>query len=113
MVRVSGTSAATMAMAPAAEPTEPFTDAQEDLLARRLDAFERYVMDALAALLHDDVIETTPPYAGQAQTPAASRASSVLWRPRSISSSARANSKVRALALGMSTSMSGGYPASL
>ncbi len=54
---------ATMASAPAAEPTEPLTEAQEDLLARYLDAFERYDMDALAALLHDDVIQTMPPYA--------------------------------------------------
>lgn len=54
---------ATMAAAPAAGPTEPLTDAQADLLDRYLDAFERYDMDALAALLHDDVIQTMPPYA--------------------------------------------------
>lgn len=39
------------------------SDAQQQLLVRYVDAFERYDMDALAALLHDDLIQTMPPYA--------------------------------------------------
>ena len=54
---------ATMALAPQAEPTGPLTAEQEELLRRYLDAFERYDMDALAALLHEDAIQTMPPYA--------------------------------------------------
>ena len=54
---------ATLAKAPAAEPTSPLSPEQQHLLERYVDAFERYDMDALAALLHDDVIQTMPPYA--------------------------------------------------
>ena len=54
---------ASMAAAPAAEPSGPLTADQEALLARYLDAFERYDMEALAALLHADAIQTMPPYA--------------------------------------------------
>jgi RNA polymerase sigma-70 factor, ECF subfamily len=54
---------ATMASAPTAESSGPLTSEQEELLARYLDAFERYDMDALAALLRDDAIQTMPPYA--------------------------------------------------
>ena len=54
---------ATMASAPSAEPSVPLTPHQEALLARYLDAFERYDMDDLAALLHEDAIQTMPPYA--------------------------------------------------
>jgi RNA polymerase sigma-70 factor (ECF subfamily) len=54
---------ATLAEAPASSPTTPLSDDQQRLLARYVDAFERYDMDALAALLHDDVIQTMPPYA--------------------------------------------------
>jgi RNA polymerase sigma-70 factor (ECF subfamily) len=54
---------ATLAAAPSAEPTQPLSAEQEALLARYLDAFERYDMDALAALLHDDAIQSMPPYA--------------------------------------------------
>ena len=39
------------------------TDGQRRLLARYVDAFERYDMDALAGLMHDDVIQSMPPYA--------------------------------------------------
>ena len=53
----------TLAQAPARTPTVPLSDEQQRLLARYVDAFERYDMDALAALLHDDVIQTMPPYA--------------------------------------------------
>jgi len=44
-------------------PTSPLSDEQERLLANYVDAFERYDMDALAELMHDDVIQTMPPYA--------------------------------------------------
>jgi RNA polymerase sigma-70 factor, ECF subfamily len=54
---------ATLAKAPAAEPTASLSPEQQQLLERYVDAFERYDMDALASLLHDDVIQTMPPYA--------------------------------------------------
>ena len=54
---------ATMATPPGKGRTEPLSAAQRELIARYVDAFERYDMDALAKLLHDDVIQTTPPYA--------------------------------------------------
>lgn len=55
---------ATMAEAPSTSmPAETLTDDQERLLARYVDAFQRYDMDALSRLLHDDVIQTMPPYA--------------------------------------------------
>jgi RNA polymerase sigma-70 factor (ECF subfamily) len=54
---------ATLATAPAAGPTAPLSPEQQHLLERYVDAFERYDMDALTALLHDDVIQTMPPYA--------------------------------------------------
>jgi RNA polymerase sigma-70 factor (ECF subfamily) len=54
---------ATLAQAPASSPTTPLTQDQQQLLARYVDAFERYDMDTLAALLHDDVVQTMPPYA--------------------------------------------------
>jgi RNA polymerase sigma-70 factor, ECF subfamily len=37
-------------------------DAQADLLARYVDAFERYDMEALVALLHEDATHNMPPY---------------------------------------------------
>ncbi len=54
---------ATLASAPTAEPSGPLTPGQEALLVRYVDAFERYDMDALARLLHEDAIQTMPPYA--------------------------------------------------
>lgn len=54
---------ATMAAARSTEPSGPLTPDQEALLGRYLDAFERYDMSALAALLHEDAIQTMPPYA--------------------------------------------------
>ncbi|MFN3219951.1 MAG: RNA polymerase subunit sigma-70 [Acidimicrobiales bacterium] len=53
---------ATMAGAPTASPA-PLSDDEQRFLARYVDAFERYDMDALAALLHDDVTQNMPPYA--------------------------------------------------
>jgi RNA polymerase sigma-70 factor (ECF subfamily) len=41
---------------------EPMDDAQRALLARYVDAFERYDMDSLTALLHEDATWNMPPY---------------------------------------------------
>lgn len=55
---------ATMAEStPASMPAKALTDDQQRLLARYVDAFQRYDMDALSRLLHEDVIQTMPPYA--------------------------------------------------
>jgi RNA polymerase sigma-70 factor, ECF subfamily len=47
---------------------EPMDDAQRALLDRYVDAFERYDMQALTALLHEDVRWNMPPYALWLQT---------------------------------------------
>ena len=44
------------------DATQPASDEQADLLARYLDAFERYDMDSLTALLHQDAVQSMPPY---------------------------------------------------
>ena len=44
-------------------PSEELTGEQQRLLNGYVVAFERYDMDALSQLLHDDVIQTMPPYA--------------------------------------------------
>jgi RNA polymerase sigma-70 factor (ECF subfamily) len=54
---------ATLADVPTATPTAPITGEQRRLLTRYVDAFERYDADAIARLLHDDVVQTMPPYA--------------------------------------------------
>jgi RNA polymerase sigma-70 factor (ECF subfamily) len=41
---------------------EPMDDAHRALLARYVDAFERYDMDSLTALLHEDATWNMPPY---------------------------------------------------
>jgi RNA polymerase sigma-70 factor (ECF subfamily) len=41
---------------------EPLDDAQRALLARYVDAFERYDLDALTSLLHEDATWSMPPY---------------------------------------------------
>ena len=43
--------------------TDPVDDEQMALLARYADAFERYDMDSLVALLHEDATLSMPPYA--------------------------------------------------
>jgi RNA polymerase sigma-70 factor, ECF subfamily len=40
----------------------PFDDAQRKLLARYIEAFERYDMEALTALLHEEATQSMPPY---------------------------------------------------
>jgi RNA polymerase sigma-70 factor (ECF subfamily) len=44
------------------ESFQPDDDAQRALLARYVDAFERYDLDALVALLHEDATQNMPPY---------------------------------------------------
>ncbi|WP_326598474.1 sigma-70 family RNA polymerase sigma factor [Streptomyces sp. NBC_01803] len=45
-----------------ADPSRPLSDEHKALLSRYLDAFERYDMDALTALLAEDATLSMPPY---------------------------------------------------
>jgi RNA polymerase sigma-70 factor, ECF subfamily len=45
-----------------AGPSEPMDEAQRTLLARYVDAFERYDLDSLTSLLHEDATWSMPPY---------------------------------------------------
>ncbi|MBA2556881.1 MAG: sigma-70 family RNA polymerase sigma factor [Chloroflexi bacterium] len=45
-----------------AEPLEPMDDEKRALLARYVDAFERYDMDSFTALLREDATWSMPPY---------------------------------------------------
>jgi len=54
---------ATLATLDTGEPAAPLDADQADLLARYVDAFERYDIDDLVNLLHEDAIQTMPPYA--------------------------------------------------
>jgi RNA polymerase sigma-70 factor (ECF subfamily) len=54
---------ATLGAQPPGTPTPTLTAEQEVLLARYVDAFERYDMAAITSLVHDDVVQTMPPYA--------------------------------------------------
>jgi len=44
------------------QPGPPIDEEQRELLARYVDAFERYDMDALTSLLHEDATWSMPPY---------------------------------------------------
>jgi RNA polymerase sigma-70 factor (ECF subfamily) len=44
------------------DPEQPMDEAQRALLARYVDAFERYDFDSLTALLHDEATQSMPPY---------------------------------------------------
>jgi RNA polymerase sigma-70 factor, ECF subfamily len=46
-----------------AEPFQPMDQAQQHLLARYCDAFERYDVETLVSLLHEDAIMSMPPFA--------------------------------------------------
>ena len=46
----------------AAQPSEPLSDEQQALLSRYVQAFERYDMDALTSVLHEDATWNMPPY---------------------------------------------------
>jgi RNA polymerase sigma-70 factor (ECF subfamily) len=54
---------ATLAERGVPEPgPDALTGEQDTLVARYVDAFERYVMDALATLIHEDATLSMPPY---------------------------------------------------
>jgi RNA polymerase sigma-70 factor (ECF subfamily) len=44
------------------DPVRPMDEEQRALLDNYVDAFERYDLDDLVALLHDDVVQSMPPY---------------------------------------------------
>jgi len=44
------------------DPADPVDEQQQALLARYVDAFERYDLDALTALLYEDATWSMPPY---------------------------------------------------
>jgi RNA polymerase sigma-70 factor, ECF subfamily len=46
----------------AVSPSEPMDDQQRALLGRYVDAFERYDLDSLTSLLHQDATWSMPPY---------------------------------------------------
>lgn len=48
---------------------EPITDEQRQLVARYVDAFERYDIESLVSLLHEDVVQSMPPFALWMQGP--------------------------------------------
>jgi RNA polymerase sigma-70 factor (ECF subfamily) len=45
------------------DPMQPLDSDQQELLARYVEAFERYDLDSLTALLHEDATLSMPPYA--------------------------------------------------
>lgn len=45
------------------EPSEPLSAEQTELVSRYVDAFERYDIDALTSLLHQDATLSMPPFA--------------------------------------------------
>jgi RNA polymerase sigma-70 factor (ECF subfamily) len=45
------------------EPAAPMDDEQRALLARYVDAFERYDIESLTSLLHEDATQSMPPFA--------------------------------------------------
>jgi RNA polymerase sigma-70 factor (ECF subfamily) len=54
---------ATLAEVQVEAAATPLDADQRDLLARYVDAFERYDVSTLVSLLHEDAIQTMPPYA--------------------------------------------------
>ncbi len=65
---------ATLALLPSRDlstpPAEVMNPGQQALLARYVEAFERYDITALVALLHDDAVMSMPPYDFWLQGPA-------------------------------------------
>ena len=53
---------ATMAALPPAPHPEALEDADAALLERYVDAFERYDIESLVALLHEDAVQSMPPF---------------------------------------------------
>ncbi|MGH9125446.1 MAG: sigma-70 family RNA polymerase sigma factor [Acidimicrobiales bacterium] len=56
--------------APAAAPAAAVDADQDDLLNRFVDAFQRYDIEQLVSLLHDDAVQSMPPFAMWMQGPA-------------------------------------------
>lgn len=54
----------------ATDPYQPLDADQQALLTRYVDAFERYDLDALVAVLHEDAVQSMPPYDLWLQGPA-------------------------------------------
>jgi len=54
---------ATLASAPGPESSGQLDDVDPQLLERYVDAFERYDIDTLVTLLHDDAVQSMPPFA--------------------------------------------------
>jgi RNA polymerase sigma-70 factor, ECF subfamily len=48
---------------PAEDQPEPLDDADSELLARYVDAFERYDIERLVTLLREDAVQSMPPFA--------------------------------------------------
>jgi RNA polymerase sigma-70 factor, ECF subfamily len=44
------------------DPAMPMDEEQQELLSRYVDAFERYDMESLTALIHEDATQSMPPY---------------------------------------------------
>ena len=53
----------TLRTLPAEDRPEPLDDADSELLARYVDAFERYDIDRLVTLLREDAVQSMPPFA--------------------------------------------------
>ncbi|GAB2849594.1 sigma-70 family RNA polymerase sigma factor [Actinoallomurus bryophytorum] len=44
------------------DPVRPMDDTQRELVTRYVDAFERYDLDSLVSLLHEEATQSMPPY---------------------------------------------------
>ena len=53
----------TLRSLPAEDRSEPLDDVDSELLARYVDAFERYDIDRLVTLLREDAVQSMPPFA--------------------------------------------------
>ncbi|HLM75945.1 MAG TPA: sigma factor-like helix-turn-helix DNA-binding protein, partial [Polyangiaceae bacterium] len=53
---------ATLSTRDLTEPCAPLSDAQTSLVNRYMDAFQRYDVDALTKLLHEDATLSMPPF---------------------------------------------------
>jgi RNA polymerase sigma-70 factor (ECF subfamily) len=54
---------ATLRALPQGAPREALDDADAELLERYVDAFERYDIEGLVTLLHEDAVQSMPPFA--------------------------------------------------
>jgi RNA polymerase sigma-70 factor, ECF subfamily len=54
---------ATLAALPQEPRSEPLGAAEAEMLERYVDAFERYDIERLVSLLHEDAVQTMPPFA--------------------------------------------------